>query len=47
MVSENIDINNIKEISIPDRITYDSSGTASYHSLNPISFIYYYNKQNI
>lgn len=46
MVSENIDINSIKEINIPDRITYDSSGTASYHSLNPISFIYYYNKQN-
>ena len=46
MVSENIDINNIKEISIPDRITYDSSGTASYHSVNAISFIYYYNKKN-
>ena len=46
MVSENIDINNIKEISIPDRITYDSSGTASYHSLKAISFIYYYNKKN-
>ena len=46
MVSENIDINNIKEINIPDRITYDSSGTASYHSLKAISFIYYYNKRD-
>ena len=46
MVSENIDINNIKEISIPNRITYDSSGTASYHSLKAISFIYYYNKRD-
>ena len=47
MVSENIDINNIKEISIPDRITYDSSGTASYHSINAISFIYYCNRVNV
>lgn len=47
MVSENIEVNNIKEISIPDRITYDSSGTASYHSLNAISFIYYCNKVNV
>lgn len=46
MVSENIDINNIKEINIPDRITYDSSGTASYHSLKAISFIYYYDKRD-